>query len=217
MTQHRFLRAAVMALCVAASSAGAAVIQVNSLSADTVLDWSSLGGDQTDLGASASLGLASVSGAPAFALFETGTTFNGDFLPGQIVLSHFDLLGGNPSSGAFDIVFSSAIQGFGTQLQAGAFGSFNGLLEVFNSANSLLASFNLAGSNNGNGDGSALFAGVLSDALDISRVRISGLGDGAALNALRLDTEFSPNEVPLPSSLLLAGIALLALAKRRRA
>jgi hypothetical protein len=196
------------------SGAQASVLLASSISADTVLDWGSLGPEFTAVAPGTSLGLVTVTGSSSYTVLS-GSTFNADFAATDNVLAMFDINTGDVTSGGFDLLFASAVQGFGTQIQANQFGAFGGLMEVFAGVN-LLASFNLAGMNGGNGDGSALFAGVMSDALDITRIRFTGFGDGAGISSLQFDTQFTANPVPAPASLLLAGAALLGLVGARR-
>lgn|GEM_PF-3636403 len=195
-------------------SAQAAVISVNSLSANVTLQFSSLGAEGTVLNGPFALGQASVTGAPAFTLFQ-GSTYNAGFDPNATVLAMFDMNSGDYTDGTFDISFAAPVQGFATNITANLFGPYAGLLEVFNSANVLLGSFALNGDSGPNGDQPALFAGVMSDALDIAMVRFSGFGAGAAIGDLLLDTELD-RHVPEPAALLLALGALGLMSRVRR-
>jgi hypothetical protein len=178
------------------------------------VDWSAAGGEFTDLGTGFTLGGTSVSGASAFTVMA-GSTFNADFLAGDNLLTMFDVNAGNPSSGLLDITFSSLVSSFGTQVQANAFGAFSGFVRVYDAANALLDTIALNGSNNGNGDDSALFAGASSGQLNIKRV-VFDFGNGAAINSLSVGT--ATNNVPEPGSLLLVGLGLAAgVAGARRA
>lgn len=201
---------ALAALATFAAQAG--LVQVSTVNADTTVGWGVLGPEFTAVGSTASVGPATVTGSTFGVL--NGSTYNGDFLPADVLLTMFDLNTGDAVDGVFDIQLSSAVQAIGAQVQANAFGPFSVLIEAFGAGDTPLGSFTLGGNNGGNGDGSALFAGVMTDGLEITHVRFSGLGAGAAIGSLLLDTVV--DQVPEPGTLLLAGMALAALARRRR-
>lgn len=204
-------------LSVAASSAFANVILTNSRSAVTTLgsqaftvDWGALGGDLTPLGSTFSQGPVTVSGAGAFTVFN-GSTYNADFLADEFVLSLFDANNFNPLSGIFSLSFATAVRAAGAQVQALAFGGFLGTISAFDATNGLLGSFNVSGINGGNGNGSAVFAGIISDSINISRIEFAGFGEGAAIN------QVSANVPEPPMLLLLLGpLAFLVATRRRR-
>lgn len=202
---------------VTAQMAFATVLLTNSRSAVTNLgsqafsvDWGALGGDLTPLGSTFSQGPVTVSGADAFTVFN-GSTYNADFLADEFVLSLFDANNFNPLSGIFSLSFATAVRAVGAQVQALAFGGFTGTISAFDATNGLLGSFNVFGTNGGNGNGSAVFAGIISDAINISRIEFAGFGDGAAIN------QVSANVPEPPMLLLLLGpLAFLVATRRRR-
>lgn len=202
---------------VTAQAAFATVLLTNSRSAVTNLgsqafsvDWGALGGDLTPLGSTFSQGPVTVGGADAFTLFN-GSTYNADFLADEFVLSLFDANNFNPLSGIFSLTFATAIRAAGAQVQALAFGGFTGTISAFDATNGLLGSFNVSGINGGNGNGSAVFAGIISDAINISRIEFAGFGEGAAIN------QVSANVPEPPMLLLLLGpLAFLVATRRRR-
>lgn len=202
---------------VAAPAAFANVILTNSRSAVTTLgsqaftvDWGALGGDLTPLGSTFTQGPVTVGGANAFTVFN-GSTYNADFLADEFVLSLFDANNFNPLSGIFSLTFASAVRAAGAQVQALAFGGFFGTISAFDAANGLLGSFNVSGANGGNGNGSAVFAGIISDSINISRIEFAGFGDGAAIN------QVTANVPEPPMLLLLLGpLAFLVATRRRR-
>ncbi len=220
-----------MALAVGALSieASAAVTQLTSrgqVTGATTIDWSVLGPDFSDAGTTPSTGGVTVSGASRFAVFVEGQSWGGNFTVGDSVLSMFDIddpLDPGPRTGVFNLVFASPISGFGTQVQAFDFGAFGGAISAFDSADNLLGSFSFTGDSNGDQDGSAVFVGVASDALDIARITISSsvlrIGDSLAINSLSVSTDVrEPPAVPTPATALLvvAGLAGLGMSRRTR-
>jgi hypothetical protein len=214
----RSMLLAVALLVGLAQSASATAVLISNRSlvgAGYVVDWSALGPEFTDPGAPFTLGPVTVGGASAFAVFS-GSTYNADFLAADTVLALYDLNTGDLASGIFSISFATAVASAGAQVQANNFGAFAGLVRAYDAANALLGSFALAGNNGGNGDGTALFAGISSSSANISRIEFA-LGDGAAINHLsvgRAPAASAP--LPEPATLALVGLALLSLPLARR-
>ncbi len=176
--------------------------------------WNGSGPEFTQLGSTFTQGPVTVSGADAFTIFSGGT-YNGDFLASDWILALYQLtdLNSGPLAGIFSIAFANAVSSVGAQLQALNFGPFAGTISAFDSANVLLGAFNIAGNTLGSGDGSAVFAGIISDSINISRIEFSGFGDGAGINQLSAGT----TTVPEPGTfLLLVGPLMFLAAKRRR-
>lgn len=173
------------------------------------VDWGALGGDFTALGSTLSNGPITVSGGSAFAVFN-GSTYNADFNPDEYVLSLFDLNIGDTVSGVFSLNFASAVRAAGAQVQAFLVGAFAGTISAYDASNGLLGSFNVAGNNGGNGNGSAVFAGIISDSINITRLDFA-FGSGAAINQVTAN-------VPEPSTflLMLGPLVFLFAARRRR-
>jgi hypothetical protein len=181
----------------------------NAIQTDYMVDWANLGGDLTSItGPSFTLDTATVSGASGFTVFS-GSTYNADFTATDSVLALVDP-NFDPLDGIFSITFATAIQGVGAQVQANQFGGFSGFIRAFNAANMLLGSFAINGTNGGNGDGSAVFAGVISSAVDITRIEFASFGAGAAINGLSVD-------VPEPSTwlMLFIGLGFLTVMRKR--
>jgi len=173
--------------------------------------WGAPGPDLTSLPSPFTQGPVTVSGAARFAIFS-GATYNADFLPANWVLSLYDLNSFSPLPGIFRIDFATPVSSAGAQVQANLSGAFSGTIRAFGTSNNLLGSFTVNGANNQNGDGSAVFAGIVSDSYDISRLEFAGFGDGAAINQLRVGT------IPEPSTfaMLIGGGALLIALRSRR-
>ena len=175
---------------------------------DYTIDWGTLGADLTSVAGLFTIDTATVTGASSFTVFS-GSTYNSDFKPTDSVLALVDP-NFDPLAGIFSITFASAIQGVGAQVQANQFGSFSGFIRAFNAANMLLGSFAINGMNGGSGNGSAVFAGVISSAVDITRVEFASFGAGAAINSVSVD-------VPEPSTwlMLLIGLGFLTVMRKR--
>src|SRR6185295_8376986 len=95
-----------------------------------------------------------------------GTSWIGNFAAGNPVLY---TTGGGP----VDFLFSSAIAGFGEQIQSATFGAFTARIEAFNASGISIGLFTVVGNSTGAGDGSAAFIGLYSTAVDIRRIRLS--------------------------------------------
>ena len=177
------------------------------------VDWGAPGPEFTQLGSTFTQGPVTVSGASAFTIFN-GSTYSADFMVSDWILALFDLSSGDQLAGVFSIAFASAVSSAGAQVQASSFGAFTGTISAFDSSNILLGAFNVAGNNAGNGGGSAVFAGIVSDSVNISRIEFAGFGDGAGINQLSAGTA----SVPEPGTLLLlmGPLAFLVAARRRR-
>lgn len=171
--------------------------------------------DLTSLGSPFTQGAVTVSGGTDFALFS-GSSFNANFLATDWILSLYDLTNFNPLSGIFSINFGTAVSSAGAQVQSNLFGVFTGMIRAFDVANVMLGSFNVSGSTGTNGDGSAVFAGITSDALNISRIEFSGFGDGAGINQLSVGNTVTTVPEPATLLLLMGPLAFLVVARRRR-
>ena len=205
-----------------ASTSSAAVIAVSSRAAlnptDSVV-WSDLGGDltalpvPTDTTSTNGVGVT-VDGPDALTLFD-GSTFNADFLASEVVLSAYNLDEPEGVFGPIRLTFATGQRGAGAQIQSDAAGNFNATIRAYGAGGTLLFGFNAGGTNSQNGDGSALFLGVLSDANDIFAVEFDVLrSTGFAINDVSLTRN---TDVPEPASLTLALLgAGLALARRRQ-
>ena len=211
---------ALIALCLlaAAGLSSAAVTYLGSrglVGTGGVVDWLALGPEFTSVSNGSVVNPVTVSGSTGTFTVLSGSTFNGDFLATETVLSLFDL-GGGSGAGTFTIDFASGVFAAGAQVQANLFGAFSGLITAFDLANNMLGSFAVGGNNAGNGDGSASFAGIASTAGDIRRLVFSGFGSDAAINRVSYQT-VGASSVPVPGTAWLACGALALLAAGRRA
>lgn len=218
---HRTAFAAVALLAtLVAQPACASLVQAGTrgaITADYTVDWGVFGAEFTVVGSGADFGPGVLSGASAYTVFS-GSTYNADFLPANNVLALYDA-SFNPIGGTFKITFDNPVQSAGAQVQANSFGAFSGVITAFNSGGTSLGSFAIGGNNNGTGDGSAVFAGLISNALDIKSIEFSGFGAGAAINFLSVDSIFATGgNIPEPPALLAAitYLGLMAAVARRR-
>jgi hypothetical protein len=211
--------AALCALSAATSQAGVSLAtNRTAIVADTTVDWGSLGAEFTSVANGSSFSLGTVAGSASSFAVLSGATYNADFAATDNLLALFNAASGEPAAGLFAISFLSPVQAAGAQIQANLAGSFAGTIRAFDTTGLLLGSFNVVGANGQNGDGSASFAGIVSDAADIKRIEFVGFGDGAAINQLSVDTVATPVPEASTTLNLLAGLLTLtlgAVARRR--
>jgi PEP-CTERM motif len=189
------------------------------LGANDFVDWSVLGTDVSDVInpflTSSDVGLGITGSLPAgdFLRVDEGSTWSGNFAPGDALL----FTGFNP--GPISLAFGSPIFGAGAQIQNNIYGEFRGIISAFDSSNALLGSFQLDGNSNGSGDNSAIFLGVRDTTARIRRIEfdiIPGEKGGSDFAINRLDIVTSTNQVPEPTSLLLLGAGLAGIGIRRQ-
>src|SRR6266705_3041418 len=146
--RHRYMTLALIAcLAFASSPVHAGLVQVFSAAGiqanDTIL-WSALGGDLTPLSPPVALTTTqgqhgTLSGSSAFTVFS-GSTYNADFLPGDFVVSAFDLNTFTALSSGIQINLPSLVMAAGAQVQVNSFGPFSATLQAFDSSAVLLGS-----------------------------------------------------------------------------
>jgi hypothetical protein len=173
--------AAFATAAVAASSASATVYGIDNVGSiigptDTI-DWSQLGSP----GASFTTSQAVTSGLGASATVssagnllqvrEQGVDWNGDFASGTVVMwddSTADVTKGGPD---ITIHFAQPVAAVGAQIQADFPGAFTA--QIIGSNGSPVGSFIENGDSTHLGDGSAIFIGLQSTAVDISEVQFT--------------------------------------------
>jgi len=217
-----------------AATSTSLVSSESGITADGLIDWGVKGSDGTIVPQPFTIPVPGVSGLEVTVsqsahdflrvdqsnMDQSGGLWKGNFAPGEKLLStRVPEIGG---TGPVSFVFNSPVQGVGAQIQAFSHGSFTATIEAFNSSNvSLGGPFTLTGNSTNAADDSAIFIGILSNAVDISKV-VFGVPDVApgglvqefAINGPRIQVAAVPE--PKTYAMLMAGLGLLGLIARRR-
>lgn len=188
------------------------------LGANGLLDWGTLGAVNS-LVANPTAGIAigglstvtatlSKQSAGPFERRNQGLGWGGNFDNGDRLIWTKD------GSGFLRIEFSSAVQAVGANINVNNFGSFRGVLRIFDGA-TLLQSFVRDGSVTFAGDGSALFLGAT--AASITAVEF-GIGTAETFAINQLSVLAPETVVPEPSTyvLMATGLAFVGGIARRR-
>jgi hypothetical protein len=147
------------------------------------------------------------------AYVQQGNGWNGNFDGGANLLWDENVQT-NPPDG-MTVTFSGPVNSVGFQIQADFFGSFTGQLEVFGTSG-LLGTLTLNGNSNSNGDGSALFMGLLDDSganitsIDIQTYNSFDIND-FAIDDISITSDASTS-VPEPGSIVLLASVVLGVA-----
>jgi hypothetical protein len=152
---------------------------------------------------------------------QTNAGWAGNFDGGANVLWDRNCgVGGNcngdldPTDG-MTVTFSTPLNSVGFQIDADYYGTFTGQLEVFGTSG-LLGTLILNGVTNGNGDGSALFMGLLDDSganitsIDIQTYNSFDIND-FAIDDISITSDASTS-VPEPGSIVLLASVVLGVA-----
>ena len=208
---------------------------INSFGANDYYDWGTLGLGTTvnnfstvtsNLGKSATISQASASGT--FQILKqsltpntlTGTGWNGNFTPGD------NLLSTNSTGGPITITFTNPVHGALTQIQRNAFGDFTANLTAYGVNNNTLGNFSLAGLSTSNADNSAIFIGVKDSTASIAKLTFSVTGNeyfsinrlyvntnGGDVNTTSINSEivavpWETDALPVVTSTILFGLGL---------
>ena len=150
-----------------------------------------------------------------FNIFLEGAgSFAGNFAPGDYVLdSAF-------TDGPISIVFGSVVRGVGFNVQRNDYGAFGYSLAAYGAGNVLFGTVTGTGNSTGANNGTAVFAGLISNLKDILRVDISVNNAVRGSNALDINQisllTTNPSGVPEPGTIGLVSVALAGLALVRR-
>ena len=214
------LRATVAALLLGVGVQASAVPVTSraALAGNDSISWGQLGGSMTDILVATDVttagGLvASVSNpsGPLVRFDEGDGIYSGNFALGDPLLATLFI------PGPISIDFSTGLSRIGAQIKANDFGSFNGVLKVFDANNLLLETQTFAGLSNSLQDNSAIFIGIARVTADIDRVEFNITGSTSpdfAINQVDLQVGVVPE--PATLAMLLAGLALVGTATARR-
>jgi hypothetical protein len=202
----------------AAVGAEAGLVQIGTrtgLGANDSIDWGVLGAaftDPTNPFVTSSVGGLGITVSQVSGVFErrdqSSGGWSGNFTPGD------HLLWTNDTNGPMTFVFSTAISGVGFQIQQDNFGAFTGSIQLF-AGNTSLGTFTILGNSTGNGDGSAVFLGVLDSLREITRIVVS---DGETNPNFAINTMSLVTAAPEPATwgLMTLGLGLAVAISRRK-
>lgn len=201
-----------------------AITTPGALGATDFIDWAQLGGPLTVVPTPVAVtsnggGSATVTSAGgSVTSMVQGITWAGNFSDGDALVWTGDL--------GLDITisFASPVAGAGAQWQADFFGAFGANLAAYDASDVLLGTVTLDGDSTSAGDGSAIFLGILSDSVNISKIVLtldyawSAPNDFAINRLLLTGTPGGGGVVPEPATwaMLIMGFGMIGFMARRR-
>ena len=213
------LRATVAALLLGAGLQAAAVPITSrvALAGNDTIHWGQLGGSLTDVLVPANITTTGAQAAtvtnpigPLVRFDEGDGVYSGNFALGDALLATLF------KPGPISIDFSTGLSRIGAQIMSNDFGSFNGVLKVYDVNNVLLETQTFAGVATSQQDNSAIFIGIARATADIDRVEFNISGSNSpdfAINQVDLRVGVVPE--PATLAMLLAGLAVLGTAALR--
>ena len=174
------------------------------------VDWSGFGPDFTTVPSGSTidsnLGLTVTVSMPSgdFERRDQGTGWNGNFANGDA------LLWTSGNVGPMIIEFASPVAAAGAQIQRNSFGTFTAEIQVFDSGDTMIASFSLPGDSTADGDNSAIFLGVQDTSATIARIEYNVDSTSADFSINQLD--IGAAGVPTMNQLGLVLLVLLLVA-----
>ena len=214
------LRATVAALLLGAGLQAAAVPITSrvALAGNDTIHWGQLGGSLTDVLVPANITTTGAQVAtvtnptgPLVRFDEGDGVYSGNFALGDALLATLF------KPGPISIDFSTGLSRIGAQIMSNDFGSFNGVLKVYDVNNVLLETQTFAGVATSQQDNAAIFIGIARATADIDRVEFNISGSTSpdfAINQVDLRVGVVPE--PATLAMLLAGLALVGAAAARR-
>ena len=216
----RLLRASLAALLLGTGLHAVAVPVTSraALAGNDTISWGQLGGTLTNVQVpvnvtTAGAQVASVDNpsGPLVRFDEGDGVYSGNFALGDQLLATLFI------PGPISIDFSTGLSGIGAQIKANDFGSFNGVLKVYDVNNLLLEMQTFAGLSTSQQNNSAIFIGITRATADIDRVEFNITGSTSpdfAINQVDLRVGVVPE--PATLAMLLAGLALVGTVAARR-
>lgn len=220
---HKLMLSAVAAFALSAPAfAISAVTTPGGLGPTDFIDWGRLaGGGATPISVTSNLGGSATltSAGGSLSRNTQGSGWGGNFANGD------ELLWTGGIGPDITITFAAPVAGVGTQWQANYFGAFGANLKAYDALDNLLGTVTADGFSTTMGDGSAIFLGVLSGSVNISKLVLaldyatSAPQDFAINRLLLTGTSGGGGVVPEPATwaMLIAGFGLVGAALRRRA